>query len=91
MFPPPPPRAPEEFEHWVPEHSKNLCSVRELEEYHRWCEVSASWLALTDDYVNELHQAMMHDREIKQSEMLPARLFCYCNRVCRSLNEVWNW
>ena len=28
MFsPPPPPGAPEEFEPWVPEHSKNLCSI----------------------------------------------------------------
>ena len=26
MFSPPPPPAPEEFEPWVPEHSKNLCS-----------------------------------------------------------------
>ena len=58
--------------------------VRELEEYHRWCEVLASWLALIDDnYVNELHQAMTHDREIKQSEMAvpvasrSARLFYY--------------
>ncbi|CAE7217567.1 unnamed protein product [Symbiodinium sp. CCMP2592] len=44
--------------------------VKELEEYHRWCEVLASWLALIDDnYVNELRQAMVHNREIKQSEM----------------------
>ena len=27
MFSPPPPGAPEEFEPWVPEHSKNLCST----------------------------------------------------------------
>ena len=40
--------------------------VRELEEYHRWCEVLPSWLALIDDNnVNELRQAMTHDREIK--------------------------
>ena len=58
--------------------------VRELEEYHRWCEVLASWLALIDDnYVNELRQAMTHDREIKQSDMAvpvasrSARLFYY--------------
>ena len=30
MFSPPPPGAPEEFEPWVPEHSKNLCSHRTL-------------------------------------------------------------
>ena len=58
--------------------------VRELEEYHRWCEVLASWLALIDDnYVNELRQAMTHDREIKQSDVAvpvasrSARLFYY--------------
>ncbi|CAE7039615.1 unnamed protein product [Symbiodinium sp. CCMP2592] len=58
--------------------------VKELEEYHRWCEVLASWLALIDDnYVNELRQAMVHNREIKQSEMSApvasrsARLFYY--------------
>ncbi|CAE7837055.1 unnamed protein product [Symbiodinium sp. CCMP2592] len=58
--------------------------VKELEEYHRWCEVLASWLALIDDnYVNELRQAMVHHREIKQSEMSApvasrsARLFYY--------------
>ena len=58
--------------------------MRELEEYHRWCEVLASWLALIDDnYVNELRQAMTHDREIKQSDMAvpvasrSARLFYY--------------
>ncbi|CAE7356130.1 GIP [Symbiodinium sp. CCMP2592] len=51
---------------------------------HRWCEVLASWLALIDDnYVNELRQAMVHHREIKQSEMSApvasrsARLFYY--------------
>ena len=58
--------------------------VKELEEYHRWCEVLASWLALIDDnYVNELRQAMVHHKEIKQSEMSApvasrsARLFYY--------------
>ena len=58
--------------------------VRELEEYHRWCKVLTSWLVLIDDnYVNELHQAMVHDREIKQSKMTvpvasrSARLFYY--------------
>ena len=49
-------------------HGQGLCKRAGRD--HRWCEVLASWLALIDDnYVNELRQAMTHDREIKQSEM----------------------
>ena len=46
----------------------------ELEEYHRWCEVLASWLALVDDaYVTELREAILLDREIRQTA-LPAQV-----------------
>ena len=44
----------------------NKGRVKELEEYHRWLEVLASWLALIDDnYVGELRQALVHDTDIK--------------------------
>ena len=48
--------------------------VHELEEYHRWCEVLASWLALVDDaYVTELREAILLEREIRQTA-LPAQV-----------------
>ena len=44
--------------------------VKELEEYHRWLEVVAGWLALIDDcYVGELRESLTFPREIKQAEL----------------------
>ena len=44
--------------------------VKELEEYHRWLEVVAGWLALIDDcYVGELRESLTFPWEIKQGEL----------------------
>ena len=58
--------------------------VKELEEYHRWLEVVAGWLALIDDcYVGELRESLTFFRKIKQAELKApvaarsARLFYY--------------
>ena len=55
-----------------------------MEEYHRWLEVVAGWLALIDDcYVGELRESLTFPREIKQAELKgfvaarSARLFYY--------------
>ena len=57
--------------------------VKELEEYRRWLEVEAGWLALIDDcYVGELW-SLTFPREIKQAGLKApvaapsARLFYY--------------
>ena len=71
--------------------------MKELEEYHRWLEVAAGWLALIDDcYVGELRESLTFFREIKQAELkapvLPEVLgfFTTCNRVYNVLTVGWS-
>ena len=72
----------------------NKGRVKELEEYHRWLEVLASWLALIDDnYVGELRQALVHDTDIKQSVLAApvasrsAKLFYYLQQSLQKFDR----
>ena len=72
----------------------NKGRVKELEEYHRWLEVLASWLALIDDnYVGELRQALVHDTDIKQSILAApvasrsAKLFYYLQQSLQKFDR----
>ena len=77
------------------EHGQmNKGRVKELEEYHRWLEVLASWLALIDDnYVGELRQALVHGTDIKQSALAApvasrsAKLFYYLQQSLQKFDR----